>query len=310
MDTITIKYFLSVARCLNFSQAAEENHISQSSFSKAIMRLERDLNVKLIDRSNHPISLTAAGKCFYDHMSALEPQFQKAMEDLENLARGETIRVFICPKSYQYKLAFDDYLKKHDDIQLQLHQTSDISTVVDEVRSGKYDFVISPKPFNLTEDIRVTTIYNDELYLLTTDTSPYAERESISLTELNGLNFYEAPYSKLLLSELSRQFDFHPGKVYPMEGVEMRREECIHRITLNKGVGVYAGRDLAPYRTAHMYCVPIQEVPSLPIVLLERADKKDTPARQRFRRWILTNLESYITARLKLEEFNRNSTNR
>lgn len=306
MEIGSIKYFLSVARCLNFSQAAEENHISQSSFSKAIMRLERDLGVKLIDRSSHPISLTMAGQCFYERMSALEPQFRKAMEDLENLTRGETIRLFICPKSYQYKLAFDDYVNRHNDIYLQIDETSDISSVVDHVQSGKYDFVITPKPFNLTEDIRVTTIYQDELYLLTGDTSPFADRESVSLKELSGLDFYESSYSRMLLHQLSCHFDFKPSRVYPQDGKEMRREECIHRIILNKGVGIYAGRDLAPYRTAQTHCVPIRDVPNLPVVLLEKEDGKNTPAKQRFRHWILSNLESFITARLKIEEFNQN----
>lgn len=307
MEIITIRYFLSVARCLNFSQAAGENHISQSSFSKAIMRLERDLNVKLIDRSTHPISLTPAGQCFYERMSELEPQFNQAMEQLANLVKGETVRVFICPKSFQYKLAFDEYLSHNSDVNLQVDETSDIAAVAESVRSGHCDFAISPRPFDLSDDLRVTTIYNDELYLLTSANSVFANRESVSLQELSGLDFYESPYSKLLLYELIRRFDFHPRRIYPLEGREIRREECIHRVSLNKGVSIYAGRDLVPYRTAHMHCVPIREVPSLPVVLLERADSKDTPAKQRFRRWILANLESFITKRLDLEQFNQNA---
>lgn len=305
MDTVTIGYFLSVARCLNFSQAAEENHISQSSFSKAIMRLERDLGIKLIDRSSHPISLTPAGKCFYEHMNVLEPQFKRAVSELEIMTRGEPLRVFICPKSYQYKLAFDEYLSHHSDVHLQVEETSDPAQVADQVRSGKYDFVISPLPFDLTDDIRVTTIYNDELYLLTSENSPFAERESISLKELDGMNFCESSYSKRLLANLCRQYDFRPGKVYPPDGVEMRREECIHRITLNKGIGLYAGRDLAYYRAPLMYCIPVQEVPSLPVVLMEYAGSRDTPAKQRFRRWVLANLERFVPPCLAIEEFNR-----
>ncbi|MBR4291203.1 MAG: LysR family transcriptional regulator [Oscillospiraceae bacterium] len=308
MEITTIKYFLSVAKCLNFSQAAEENHISQSSFSKAIMRLERDLDVKLIDRSSHPISLTSAGQYFYERMRELEPQFNQAIEGLERLVRGETIRVLICPKSYQYRLALDDFINQHNGIHIQLEQISDISKVVEQVRSGNCDFAITPKPFNLTEDVMSTTIYDDELYMLTADSSPYAEKERISLKELNGLDFYESPYSQYLLCELSRQFGLRPRKIYPQDGEEMRREECIHRITLNKGVGIYSGRDLAPYRTKRMHCVPVMEVPSLPVVLLEKKTHEDTAAQSRLRQWLLANLEAYITPRLQIEEFNRSNT--
>lgn len=316
METLTIQYFLSVARCRSFSRAAEANHISQSSFSKAIMRLEQDLGVKLIDRSSHPISLTPAGQFFYERMAALEPQFLEAMEELENMAHGEAVRVLICPRSFHYKIALDSYQSRHSDVRLQVSdirdarlqvgEISDIAAVVESVRSGKYDFAICAKPFNLTDDIRVTTIYNDELYLLVAADSPFANRESISLMELDGLDFYESPYSKWVFLELIRIHGFHPRKLFPQDGKEMRREETIHRISLNKGVGIYAGRDLVPYRTAHlMHCVPIQEYPSFPVVLLERADSKDTPAKSRFRRWVLANLEGFVTERLNLEEFNR-----
>jgi len=49
MELETISYFITVAECLNFSEAADIHHISQSSFSKAIMRLEKDLGVRLLD---------------------------------------------------------------------------------------------------------------------------------------------------------------------------------------------------------------------------------------------------------------------
>lgn len=308
MEIFTIQYFLSVARCRNFSRAAEENHISQSSFSKAIMRLEQDLGVKLIDRSSHPISLTPAGQCFFDRMSALEPQFKEAMEELESLVHGETLRVLVCPKSFHFKIALDSYQNRHSNARLQIGETSDISAVSEAVRCGKYDFAICARPFNLTDDLRATSIYDDELYLLVAKGSSFANRESISLMELDGLDFYESPYSKWVLLELVRIHGFHPRNIFPPDEKEMRREETIHRISLNKGVGIYAGRDLVPYRTAHlMHCVPIQEYSSFPVGLLERVDSKDTPTKSRFRRWILANLESFMTERLNLEEFNQNT---
>lgn len=304
MEIETIRYFLSVAKCLNFSQAAEENHISQSSFSKAIMRLERDLGVKLIDRSSHPISLTEAGLCFRDRMREIAPQFESAISELEKLAKSETLHLFICPRSYKYKLAFDDYLNQHDDIHLQIDETSDLSCVADRMQSGKYDFAITPLPLNLPDNFKMTTIYDDELYLLVSDTSHFAGRESVSLMELEGLNVYESPFYKLLLNFLAQRYGFQPKAVYPLDGQTMRREECIHRISLNKGVGVYSGRDLVYYRNPHIRCIPIQEVFNFPVVLLENQDAQDSPAKARFRSWVLSNLEVFIAEHLDMEKLN------
>lgn len=308
MEITTIRYFLSVAKHLNFSQAAEENNISQSSFSKAIMRLERDLGVKLIDRSRHPIALTPAGKCFYDRMLVIEPQFQEAMDELTNFTKGETIRLFICPKSYQYKMALEEFLQKETGIRIQVDETSDITAVSDAIRSGKYDFVISPKPFDLPEDVRATVLYDDALYLLVSASSPLATNPEVSLKDLNGQDFYEAKYTKLLVLELAHRFGFTPNCVYPTDDKTARREEAIHRISLKMGVGIYSSRDLRPYRNANMRCIPIREMTSFPVMLLERTVEKESAAKHRFRRWITENLVKYVPERLDVEKFNKKTT--
>lgn len=306
MEIITIKYFLSLARNLNFSAAAEENNISQSSFSKAIMRLERDMGLKLIDRSRHPIALTPAGECFYRNMSQIEPMFMNAMDELKGYTEGEIIRIFISPRSGNWKMAFEDYMQQVRGVKIECTESADFSTVTEQVKNGKYDFVLSAMPFNLPENARVTKLYDDELYLLVSEKSPFATRKSVSLTELNGYSFYESLYSRFFVLELSRQFDFHPKAVYPEEGAkEMRREEVIQRVSMNRGMSLYSGRDLSMFRSAGMRCIPVEEVPDLPTVLLERAGEKDTPAKQQFRKWCQENMESYLQKRVDLERFNR-----
>lgn len=71
MDIQGIKFFLSVAETRSFTESAELCNISQSSLSKSIMRLEQELDVKLFDRTQHPVSLTPAGECFYTHFKPM-----------------------------------------------------------------------------------------------------------------------------------------------------------------------------------------------------------------------------------------------
>ena len=61
MELYQLKCFLAAANCENFSRAAEEVHISQSSISKVIGRLEEELGVRLVERDNRFIALTKAG---------------------------------------------------------------------------------------------------------------------------------------------------------------------------------------------------------------------------------------------------------
>lgn len=56
-----LKYFQSVVRLNSFSEAAEENYISQSAISQQIQALERELGFKLLERRNRTFDLTPAG---------------------------------------------------------------------------------------------------------------------------------------------------------------------------------------------------------------------------------------------------------
>ncbi|MBA2404110.1 MAG: LysR family transcriptional regulator [Bdellovibrionales bacterium] len=62
METFELRYFLGVARTQNIHQASEELHVSPGSLSKAIARLEEELNVKLFSREGRNIRLNEQGR--------------------------------------------------------------------------------------------------------------------------------------------------------------------------------------------------------------------------------------------------------
>lgn len=64
------KAFYEVAKAENLSKAAKVLLISQPAISKTINSLEKELGVKLFDRSIRGASLTTEGKVLYDHVSA------------------------------------------------------------------------------------------------------------------------------------------------------------------------------------------------------------------------------------------------
>ena len=59
MNLVFIRYFLAVARTLNFTQAADECHVSQPSLSRAIIKLEEELGGDLFRRER---SLTSPAR--------------------------------------------------------------------------------------------------------------------------------------------------------------------------------------------------------------------------------------------------------
>ena len=62
MEMQQVRYFLSVARTLNFTRAAEECHVTQPALTRAVQQLEAELGGDLIRREGRNTHLTQLGK--------------------------------------------------------------------------------------------------------------------------------------------------------------------------------------------------------------------------------------------------------
>ena len=76
MDIFSLKVFVSAARNLNFTKAADEFFTTQPAVSRRISELEKELGFQLFRRSNHGVLLTKSGELFL-------PFAQKAVDTLQ-----------------------------------------------------------------------------------------------------------------------------------------------------------------------------------------------------------------------------------
>lgn len=79
MDIRCLKYFVSVAKHMNFTKAAQECFISQTAMSQHISRMEEELGFKLFYRNNRRVELTPGGKVFLEEASNLLRKFDYAV---------------------------------------------------------------------------------------------------------------------------------------------------------------------------------------------------------------------------------------
>ena len=70
MDLNQLHYFITVAETGNITKAAQKLYITQPALSRAIGRLESELDVKLFDRSTNTLILNENGRLFLRYVSA------------------------------------------------------------------------------------------------------------------------------------------------------------------------------------------------------------------------------------------------
>lgn len=81
-----LRVFVRVAETRSFTEAAKRLGLTSSAVSKAITRLEQEMNVRLLHRTTRSVGLTNDGASFFDHCIQILAQ----IEDAENLLGRST----------------------------------------------------------------------------------------------------------------------------------------------------------------------------------------------------------------------------
>ena len=189
MTTKQIDYCIELARTLNFSRAAENQFVSQPTFSYQIRLLEEEIGFALFDRSGKGASLTPAGAQFVSFLSGMREDLKRAIEQGQNFSAKykdaitlslmvrqaiyflpEAIRLFdqaapdvqIVPK-FQYENGMDSFLKGDADILFTLREhTRQLSNVI------------------------VHDLFDSRIYLIAQRDDPLAEKNRITESDLYG----------------------------------------------------------------------------------------------------------------------------
>lgn len=192
MTTKQIDYCIELARTLNFSRAAENQFVSQPTFSYQIRLLEEEVGFPIFERSGRGASLTPAGVQFVSFLTGMREDLKRAIEQGQNFSAKykdtitvslmvrqalfflpEAMRLFaqaspdvqIVPR-FQYEGGMDSFMKGDVDVLFSLREhTRQLSnvTVHDLFDSGIYLIAQRDDPLSQTNLITESDLYGRTL---------------------------------------------------------------------------------------------------------------------------------------------------
>ena len=261
-----LEYFLAAARAETFFDAAESLHITQSALSKQIMKLEKELNVRLFDRSRRSAVLTDAGREFLKEAGDLFHRYRamrKRMQAFEDVSE-RTLRIGTLPFLSQYGPTglFKDFSAAHPEIRLLLEEVEEID-LLSGFSSGRYDLIIARSHMCDESHFRFLLLDEDRLAAMLPAGHPLAWRKSVSLSDLAGEPFLLMhPYTSLY--QLCMKL-FHDAGITPHVLRTARLESIISAVALGEGVSLFAEKNFNLFRHESVVSVPIVPSPTLSV---------------------------------------------
>lgn len=152
-----LRSFCFAARSLSFKHAANELYLTPSAVSHQIKQLEEQLGIELFQRKTRSISLTTAGKNFFDAVSPIITMLESTINEFSQMQQNTNLTITL-PEFFASELLMpklSEWTSEHPNINLQmdtlktrkeLTRHSDLSIVLS---SGKPTEGLATELFNL-----------------------------------------------------------------------------------------------------------------------------------------------------------------
>ncbi|MPY77758.1 MAG: LysR family transcriptional regulator [Actinophytocola sp.] len=196
MELRHVRYFVAVAEERNFTNAAARLNVAQSPLSQQIRKLEREIGVRLFDRTTRSVALTYAGEVFYDRVATLLALSDEAVEAARKASEGElgTLAVgFTGSATYELLPSLvQTYHDRHPDVTLDIHTDMVTPQQVRALLEGALDVGVLRPPVR-AEELVVETLRTEPLVVLLASRNPIAGERELDLADLRGEWFVSYP---------------------------------------------------------------------------------------------------------------------
>ena len=188
MNLRDLKYLVAVAEHRHFGKAADACYVSQPTLSTQIKKLEEELGVVLLERTNRQVMLTPVGE-------RIVAQAQRVLREVDDLVHtadefrdpfGGEFRLGLIPTVAPYLLprVLPAVRRKHRELRPLLREDQ-TDRLVEALEAGRLDLLLLALEADLggTETL---PLFRDDFVAVMPADHPLAKRKTLSESDLSG----------------------------------------------------------------------------------------------------------------------------
>jgi LysR family transcriptional regulator, putative pyruvate carboxylase regulator len=183
-----LRAFCQVARLGSVSRAASALYVSQPAITLQLQALERELGVRLFERTGRRLTPTREGEALYElarplveGIDGLPAAFREQVKGLDagelHVAAGSSTILYLLPK------IVEAYRQSHPEVKLSLHNVTGASGL-DLLRSDGVDLAVGSM-LDVPSDLDYTPVYRFDPMLIAPLGHPLANTPGLKLEDLS-----------------------------------------------------------------------------------------------------------------------------
>ena len=245
MELRELQLFLHLSRNLHFGNTSREHHLSPSSLTRVVQKLEHEVGASLFERDSRTVRLTEAGERFREYAADTLLRWEQLQKDLHQQSQVLSGRLSIfCSVTASYSFLhelLDQYRARFPAVEIQLH-TGDTSLSIQRILDEQEDIGIAARPNRVPDKLTFRAIRDSPLIFI----APSAASPLRDLLDNCAKQGREPPWEQMpmILSEVGiarERVDrwFQEQGVRPNIYAQVAGNEAIvSMVSLGFGVGV------------------------------------------------------------------------
>lgn len=187
LDLLELEQLIAVEELGSFSKTAQRFYVSTPTITRAMRHVEEAFGVSLFERDKNKVKLNDTGKLAVEYARHVLHEADSAIAQVQAFDRSlRTITVVSCAPAPLWEL-LPLITRLYPDLSANT-RIANLPETERALKAGSCDAIVLPyRPEDKT--LAVRHLMDEQLQLCVKREHPLAERESVTLDEINGFNF-------------------------------------------------------------------------------------------------------------------------